>query len=459
MEFSPFFADFLAVLFLIIAAIAFCIAFRNITNDKLNKVAYTIFSCLFVSYPLISEIFVYTPASLTIALCYFGIAVSANLLCKYLDSKKVRYWVYTAIILTLCIKSYESFASVYLCVVFIIFILDYLYNKKEVSLLKTIITIIELLIPLIIAVTFGRIIAVMIVYIFNINEKNYAAKELIDLSQGIWHAIKEMNISIIDAFFIRGFIYLPIAIFSLSVLCSFIMGIVYSVRRKNITIFLLFLGTLFSLIALSIIQGKASPDRTCQVFAVFIAFTFMILAQSTIKSNLPKILKNAVIIFMFIIIFYQTKELHKTFYLNYIRYQAEKETITTIANELQKNYDTNKPIVFVGIYETPKYITEALIDYENPLKYKVASAIKSKISKEPLNVLPQTTIKSYLNWGLYAFGEPNTEIFKWLDMLGYNFNQGTLKMIQEARGKVDELKSYPEEGYILETENYIIVNL
>lgn len=459
MEFNPFFVDFLAVLFLIISAIVFCLAFKHITNDKLNKVVYTIFSCLFISYPIISEIFVYTPAGLTIALCYFGIAISANLICKYLDSKKIRYLAYISIILTLCIKSYESFASVYLCTVFIVFILDYIYNnEKEVNLLKTIITIIKLLIPLVIAIVFGKIIAVMIIHVFNITENNYAAKELIDFSQGIGHAIKRLVKSLLYNFVMKGLVYLPITILSLSMICSFIMGTIYAIKRKSITIFLLFLGVLFSLIALSIIQGCASPNRTCQVFAIFIAFTFMILAQATIKSSLPQIIKNIVLIFIFIIVFYQAKELHKAFYLNYLRYQEEKKTITTIADDLQKNYDTNKPIIFLGSYEIPEFIKKQFDCNEDSWQYKIALRFKiDELQQE--EIITQTTIKPYLNWGMYAFGEPATEVFKWLEMLGYDLKQGTLEMRQEATEKEKELKEYPEKGYILETENYIIVNL
>ena len=98
MEYNPFFVDCLAVIFLVMASIAFCILFKKISKNKINTVAYTIFSCLFVSYPLINEIFVYTPMSLGVCFSFFIVAVILNLLYSYRYSKKIRNLIYSTLI-------------------------------------------------------------------------------------------------------------------------------------------------------------------------------------------------------------------------------------------------------------------------------------------------------------------------------------------------------------------------
>lgn len=82
-EFNPFFNDLLAVILIILSTIILCALFKKITNNKLNEKVYTIFSCLFVSYPLISEIFLYN--SLNIAIAYILIAVTLYILDIHAD--------------------------------------------------------------------------------------------------------------------------------------------------------------------------------------------------------------------------------------------------------------------------------------------------------------------------------------------------------------------------------------
>lgn len=462
-EFNPFFVEFIAVTFLIVATIAFCILFKRVTNNKLKMVTYTVFSCLFLSYPLVNETFVYTPASIILGLGYFGIAVSLNFMYKYLLECKFKYAIYTTIILTLIISSYESFASVYLCGFLIILILDCIFNNKNIKFMQIAKKIIKFVIPLVIAIILAKIISTILLKIYNLTPSTIAAKQIIDLSYGLKYAIKKFIKSNIVYYLPKLLFYLPITIMGIAVIINFGLNICYSIKRKSITLFLLFIGTIFTLIVLSIIQGVATPSRACQVYALFIGFTFMLLLQSVLQLNISKIFKNIAIILMFVLVFFQAKNLHKWFFLNYLRYQEEKTTITTIANDIEKKCDTNKPVVFVGNYSIPQYIANKVYINKEDFRYKIVEKITSNIFKdvsiEVNTKIVHTNINSYIYWTMVAFEGDGIELFKWLEMLGYSFKPGDLEMKNKAKVIAEELPNFPKEGYILETEDFIIVNM
>ena len=465
MQFNPFFVDFIAVVFMVAAAITFCIALKKATNNKIKPIIYTIFSCLFISYPLINEIFVYTPASLTIGLCYFGVAVCVNFMQKYFSEKKTIYMIYTAAILTMIIASYESFASVYLCCMFSVLILDCICNNKKITFKETVINILEWIIPLLVSIIVSQMIARILMNILGIEKSLNATRGILYLSEGFTGAINYLIDGIIYSFVLKGLFYLPIAILLISVVINIIMSIIFSVKRKNITLYLLFLGTRVSLIAISILQGMASPYRACQVFAIFICFTFMLFTQTILNTSIKKALKKLLVILMFTLVFYQAKNLHKWFYLNYLRYENEKSLLITVANELQREHDISKPVFFVTEYELPEYISEkANMDTESK-RYKLIENIsKNMFTKKyrDINVttkIPETNVSSYINWGFGAFEESNTEIFKWLKLLGYEFKQGDVKTLKAYLGEFLKLNRYPDKNYIVETSEFIVVRL
>lgn len=468
MEYNPFFVDCLAVIFLVMASITFCILFKKISKNKINTVAYTIFSCLFVSYPLINEIFVYTPMSFGVCFSFFIAAVILNLLYSYRDNKKIRSLVYSTLLMCLIISIYESSAAVLLCGFFIIEILDCIYNNPKKKIKDTIINLIIMVIPMVVALIINSIISNLIFTIGDISPNaNRAAKTIMYQTLGIANGIINLIKTVFYSYGVNGFLYLPITVMQIACIIMFILGIVYAVKRKNITIFLLFLGSICSLFVLSIIQGNAAPYRTCQVFQIFSAFAFMILIQSLIYTNKAKLMKNIFICLSFLVIFYQAKDLNKYFYLNYTRYEQEKIALVSMAERLKEQYDIeNKPVVFVGNYELSNYIIERCYIRTDTIGAKIANVLASnfnpnneKYSEKYKYIYKpiDSNINSYLNWGTRAFSEVNTEILKWLDILGYDyFKQGTENMLADTILKINDGTVSLERNKIYEFDDYIL---
>ena len=58
-EYTPFITDFLGVLFLAIGASLWCLVWEKVMGKKLSVMAATCFSCVMISCPMISEVFIY----------------------------------------------------------------------------------------------------------------------------------------------------------------------------------------------------------------------------------------------------------------------------------------------------------------------------------------------------------------------------------------------------------------
>ena len=81
-EFVPFVTDFIAVCLLVLAAIVWTVLFYSVLGEKIPVVGYAFFAAIFVSSPLISEVFTY--------FLHNGIAI--GYLCCGLSLCCVREW-------------------------------------------------------------------------------------------------------------------------------------------------------------------------------------------------------------------------------------------------------------------------------------------------------------------------------------------------------------------------------
>ena len=90
---------------------------------------------------------------------------------------------------------------------------------------------------------------------------------------------------------------------------------------------------------------------------------------------------------------------------------------------------------------------------------KIEDMGKYSLNTDYIDKPMQTIANSYINWTMVAFGEANTPIFNWLKILGYHLHQGNVNMTNEARNIMANEPHYPANGYIKETDEFIIVNI
>lgn len=458
MNYNPFFNDFLSVILLMAVAVLFCVLLKKIVKDKISITSYSIFASTFVTYSLIHEIFVYN-TGITIAFSFFNIWLCMYFLSNYFQKPQQKYLAYITAILTFTIAIYESFASVYLCTIFALFILEIIFNKKKYSFQEFIIKVLQSLLPLIGAIVIGKIITIILMRFFHIESSMLAAKNIYYFTNGIIPTIKQLIRTCIENFILKGLFYYPIFLFAVFTLISLIFGLKQAYRKKDIVLFLSFLCFFIAAISLSIVQGIAAQYRTCQSFMFYVAFLFFIFSALIEKKKMKKWLKNCFICFLFLLIFYQAKDLHHWFYLNNLRYQNEEKVLLNIAYDLEKEYDISKPIIFVGNFEVSPYVEKEIYADKNNISYKIIKNMASILGEDLTQIkINQTNVQSYLNWGMKAFG-PSTQIVKWYDRLGYTFQTGTDEMYDQALKICEEMPNYPKKGYIFETNDFIVINL
>lgn len=462
--YNPFFIDTTAIVVLAFASMMYCVLIKEVSNNKIKPICLTIFACFFTTYSIMPEIFTYSPIGLNIGLGYLFTAFALISIYEYSKSNKIKFLIFSTLFMLYPISTYESFASVYLVGIFIILILKYFYNKDNNTNFKYLFFYcLKSVIPLSISIIISYIISSILIKILGLSISHNAEK-FISYTKGIPFGIKYLFNGLIENYLIPSLYYLPMTYLNLALLISIILGIYYNIKDKNIYVFLIFIALNVSTLSLSILQGRASPYRTCQSFALTISFIFLIVIDFIIKKYKKKNLIKFFTIFIgFLLIFYQSKDMHKWFYTNYLRYEEEKNLIVYIGNELNNNYSTNKPVVFLGRHKLSKNVKDVVYLRSDTLKGKIVNKIYSlkknytNNNSKYVKQITQTSINSYITWATYAFNEPATELIKFFNLLGFNITQATKEMQKEAKLYIQSNLYEKKNVIFIERDNYIIV--
>ncbi len=426
-EFAPFWLDTLAVSILFIAALTWCTLFIEITKGKLNNTSYIIFTTLFVSYPIINEIFIYMIASVPVCLGYLLTAIALIFSYEWIINKSSSiHMTVSMLIMTFTISMSEAFAPVFICGMFIILILVGIYSDENKFDLKQYFKFfVKFILILTVSILLEFIISKIIIILLNIEVSPRGATDIFWFNgEGILNNLKLLIFRIYYSYLFKALEIKAILIFDLACLITAILGVIFLIKKKSITFFLLFLGLGLSNISLSVMQGTVSPYRTCMTFALFVGFVFMILYNQISNTSFKKILS----LFVFIIVVIQSKNLNQRFYNDYKRYCQDKQVAIQTATIINYEFDNSKPIVFLG-----------------------------GLGAYPNIEVGQTNGLSVINWGVLAFRENSTELLNFMMMHGYAFNQATDEQVEDAKKKSADMAVYPKKGYIKEFEDYIAV--
>ena len=200
----------------------------------------------------------------------------------------------------------------------------------------------------------------------------------------------------------------------------------------------LFFFTVFPF-ATNIIKGSNEVVRARFSVVFVTGFAFYYVLTNT---DMKKIIKITKITAVYAII----AQTIITFCLFFIGYKSYKEDVL-VANKINKdleNYDTSKQIIFIGAYKNLTYY----------------SFVCSLIDGETIgnSFFEQDAVTDY-GCTYRALG-----LMKTLGIDGYNpiprngADKIRKEIQQEIENKEIEIKPYPKKGYIVELDDYIIVN-
>lgn len=434
----------------ILGATIFCIIFDRAKPQK-SILPYTVFICLYITFPLMNEYFMFKGSVLTTGgsillvsfALYFALKIK-NFLLSILVSSIFIFFAYSW---------YESFILVYIGAVFLLLILlaDSKKSQKELFFNGF-----WLAPALFLGFALEEIISNAIIYICNIQPNNNSSVGTAWLSSSA--TLKSFFYDFIYSFISKIFCYTPFTILSVFLIIALVLTVLQVKNTKKPILILFYLGLALTVFFLSIYRGTVSAYRTEQGIPFYIGAIALLLSSKIINLNGKKVLKAVVSLSLIVTLTAQICSSNYWYHVNVLRDKEEKQVVCNIAKDLEK-YDKNKPVIFIGYYQLSKNIKDKYNVKKDSISGKIIKYISQKAQKPYAYIICNTSIDSYISWSIYSFSSANVELEKLFNVCGYDFKLGTNEQFKEATKKYINIPSYDNNGYILDTGDYIVVKI
>lgn len=434
----------------ILGATVFCIIFDK-AKPQSNVLPYTFSTCLYITFPLMNEYFMFKGSVLTTGgsillvsfALYFALKIK-NLIASILISSIFIFFAYSW---------YESFILVYIGAVFLLLILlaDGQKSQKELFFNGF-----WLAPTLFLGFSLEEIISNAIINICNITQDNNNAVGTAWLSSSA--TLKSFFYDFIYSFVSKIFCYAPFTILFIFLAVAFVLMIFQTKSTKKPILIFFYFGLALTVFFLSIYRGTESAYRTEQGIPFYISAITLLLSSKIINSNGKKALRIIASLSLVIILTVQICSSNYWYHVNVLRDKEEKQVVCNIAKDLEK-YDKNKPVIFIGYYQLSNNIKDKYTVKKDSVAGKIIDYTSKKAKKSYTYTACQTSISSYISWSIYSFSSANVELKKFFNSCGYDFKLGTNKQFEEATKKYINIPSYNDSGYILDAGDYIVVKV
>lgn len=434
----------------ILGATVFCIIFDK-AKPQSNVLPYTFSTCLYITFPLMNEYFMFKGSVLTTGgsillvsfALYFALKIK-NLIASILISSIFIFFAYSW---------YESFILVYIGAVFLLLILlaDGQKSQKELFFNGF-----WLAPTLFLGFSLEEIISNAIINICNITQDNNNAVGTAWLSSSA--TLKSFFYDFIYSFVSKIFCYAPFTILFIFLAVAFVLMILQTKNTKKPILIFFYFGLALTVFFLSIYRGAELAYRTEQGIPFYIGAITLLLSSKIINSNGKKALKIIASLSLVIILTVQICSSNYWYHVNVLRDIEEKQVVCNIAKDLEK-YDKNKPVIFIGYYQLSNNIEDKYAVKKDSVAGRIINYTSKKAKKSYTYTACQTSISSYISWSIYSFSSANVELKKFFNACGYDFKLGSNKQFEEATKKYINIPSYNDSGYILDTGDYIVVKV
>lgn len=429
--FVPFWTEFIATIFLVFTAILLSAFIRKEIGHIVDKtVYYVLFSGILISYPVIHHIFLYNLTNLIIGLNTLGMIVMAIIIYENtfnIKNKKIYFVI--AIILPLFISMYEASCQVFLVFIFIAFFINIIKSNSVDK--KKFQYILNSILVLAAGILINELININIKNILSITgnlTKDFSTRKILWLNYDISTSLNAMNINIFQGFKndIKNLDY--IGLFFIISVITLIISAIQSVKEKNIIYIITSTCIFLANFAINVMQISIIY-RIDISWSITIAFMVLYILISIKKYDT---IKDIFIVFISIIILYNSKTLNLLFYNEHVRYEREKNIAYDIANTIIRTCDDlTKPLVYIP--------------------YNIGDVQGNSINTD--------NGWSVISWGMFSFGSRGAEITKFINSLGYNFEIATNEEWEEGKTEFEKIENNYEKDFIIELDKYIIVKV
>ncbi len=485
-DFMPWMVELVSVMILMLSVTLWCILWDRVGGDRLRLPAwsYVFVAGVMISCPLISEVFVFY---LHNGVCtgYGVTALALMSLIRGLEKdqemkKRFGNLVLSMVLLSVALGFYESFVMVYVMgAVMVFFLLRMLYGKCGEGSRIT-----SRFLPWagagILSVSGSLVIRAIVLYVLELvcQLDRLAVYDVRyrKLFGDIFTVDGELSMVLKRHFvkyYVNSIVYLPIAVLLVAFGVISICAIVWGIRKKDI-LMPICIGMLMLLpVGMSLVEGHVTFYRSAQYVPLVSAFAVFLVLFALYTFTKVTVLRRCVYVLLGILLFNQCMDSNRWFYVDWLKYQNAKEVMDRVAYDLRRDYDITKPIIFRGGYRVPYEVAKDVYVSFGSEEYQLISSITDIIDvhlKEKFfaengqgYIYGEMPIVSILQWGTVAFDNTSEQLIRFWKMHGQDgFRcEKDLERIKEAEKirEKENMPGYPEEGYIKECDDYIIVNL
>lgn len=479
-EFAPLVTDLAGVLILMAAVTVWAALFRVILGKSVPEWGYLFFAAVFLSCPLISEVYTYYLHN-GVSIGYLCSGISLCFLRQWWENqKKIAWFAGTVCFLWIAVGCYESFMVVWLLGVLLLLLTEnYMGRKRKVfrSLCMS-------AAAALCAIVLRSLMTAAVTGIFGLEylkeeavhrSVTEMASWILEPGAGAEFAMMLKRVYVMYGVF--AFAYLPIRIFVLAAAFLFLYGLCESIRKRNGWILILTMGSFIAAFLLVIIEGKTTLYRSAQFLPVICGYGALLLCfclqevknsgPVSGRNKLKKFCSGAVTFALCVILWNQCTDMNRWFYVDYMKYEAAKETTNRIAYELESHFaPMDKPVLFTGTYQIPRSLIQAAyVPYNSQTFYRmkrwtdpIDKHLLEKFYREYGVWVAQTPELSVIEWGRYAF-DTDEELIRFFRMHGHEL-QPYLQSENYAAAEIYslDLPKFPQEGSIVDMGDYIIVH-
>ncbi len=460
-HFTPYFMDIIGVMLLCLSAYLFCVLLYRVSGRNIGILSLIAFATVYITYPLLGEVYIYYfHNGISLSFCLMALAGLAWW--EYLSKGNWKQILWVTLFLSLAIGCYESFALVYMVLICGIYILAIVKNtaekKKFLPWLKDAALAV---VPLLLSMVIRKMMYTLI------NACLGLATDARDMSKlELWIVndpfviLKDLLHQLAVRYVINGEFIFGIKVYVITTLVFVVAMLIYTIRKKKWS--LLFWGSMILITPwlLLFVELVITPYRATQAIMLFVAWAWFICYEflSYIpKPKMYRVTQIIMVVILSIVVFRQGFELHHYFYFDYMKDEYNRTYCHELAYDLYSNYDTeNKPVVFIGQRVMPQALRENV--YQDVTD--VALVHHSYVDEYGYHVW-DIGCSDMIAWSTWAdLGDGEYEIYRYMEMLGYDFIQPSAEMRMELVENATENRDYPiwpRAGSIIETEDYICV--
>lgn len=476
-EFTPFMMELAGVLCLMLAATLFCVLLRRLFGDSVGIAGYSIFGCVLLSSPIISEVYIYYYHD-GVDIGYILVALA---LLAFLDGmekqgrKRLGCFAGSMLLVWAAVGCYESLLILYILGILCLLFLWGLTDRPELGPGQ-----VAGYLCLGAGLCVGSVLlrSAMIALVTRV----FGLEQMVGLMNQ--RSLTEMLVLFQDregfqtllmllkrfwlVYHLNGLVYLPVAVYEGAVWVFGGLSVYLAVRYRRLRYPVLFIGMYIAPVLLTVAEARTTAYRSCQYLPFYGALGVFLCYRFISRLGRGRAGRFVGIGLAAVLVWNQAYAMNQSFYVDWQKYESTKELLLSAAYEIEKEYGNDVPVVFTGHYQTPHSLLTDYYVWYGSWQYRWIAAIADRV--DPYLKDKYSTPYGYsfigeannpfIQWAFDAFDGTNREMHGFLRMHGHSFLLVTdTEVLEEAKRAGESMPGFPREGSIADMGDYVLVKL